>query len=145
MHPILRISEAGSLALHAMHILGTNPEKKISTKKLAETLHASEAHLSKVLQRLAKPGFVRSIRGPGGGFVLGKSPERITLLDVLEAIEGPMTNKNCLLANSICTGKGQCILGSLLDDLNNQVKTYFSSTRLSMLKNNPLLEKESVK
>jgi DNA-binding IscR family transcriptional regulator len=64
MSNILKISEAASLALHTTVILAANPNRLVSTKKLASQLHASEAHLSKVLQRLEKADIVNSTRGP---------------------------------------------------------------------------------
>lgn len=131
MSNILRISDAASLALHTAVILASNPERLISTKELAEILRASEAHLSKVLQRLEKSGIVRGTRGPKGGYRLGRDSDLITLLEVYEAIDGKLAYSNCLLSECIC--KGDCIMGELLSDLNKQVKHYLSKTKLSQL------------
>ncbi len=131
MTNILKISEAASLALHTTVILAVNPEKLLSTKELASTLHASEAHLSKVLQRLEKSGIVRSTRGPKGGFKLEKSGSDVTLLEVYEAIDGKLSPSNCLLDERICNGN--CIMGKLLSDLNNQVRDYLAKTKLVTL------------
>ena len=132
MSNILRISEAASLALHTAVILASNPNKLISTKDLAGTLHASEAHLSKVLQRLEKSGIVRATRGPKGGYKLDKSGDQIALLEVYEAIDGKLSYSDCLLAECICTGD-DCIMGKLLSDLNKQVRDYLTRTKLSEL------------
>ncbi len=132
MSDILKISEATSLALHTMTFLVVNPEKLISTKKIASVLHVSETHLSKVLQRLARVGLVKSVRGPKGGFMLGRTADSITLLDVYETIEGPFVPSNCLLRTSICSGE-KCILGELLKTVNTLVRDYLAGTRLSEL------------
>jgi Rrf2 family protein len=131
MSNILRISEAASLALHTAVILASNPNKLISTKDLAGTLHASEAHLSKVLQRLEKSDLVRATRGPKGGYKLEKSGDQIALLEVYEAIDGRLSYNDCLLAECICSG--DCIMGKLLSDLNKQVRDYLTKTKLSTL------------
>lgn len=133
MPPILRFSEAASLALHTMHTLAKDPEKQLTTRELAKNLRASENHLSKVLQRLTKVGLVRSVRGPKGGFSIDKDPATVTLLDVFEAIEGPMEYSNCLLNEPICGGGFNCFLGGMLSSVNNQVKEYLTEVRLSQL------------
>ena len=132
MSHILKISEAASLALHAVVFLAAKPGRLVPTKEIASTLHLSEAHLSKVLQRLARAGLVRSIRGPKGGFTLGKPCDRISLLDVYEAIEGPFVSSNCLLDSPVCGGE-QCILGGLLETANKLVEEYLAGTKLSEL------------
>ena len=132
MHNILRISEAASLALHTAVLLATTPDHLTTTKEIAHTLKVSEAHLSKVLQRLSRAGLVRPIRGPRGGFMLTKIANKITLQEVYEAVEGPLPPANCLLGDPICDQHG-CILGGLLETTNRRVREYLSTTRLSQL------------
>ena len=86
MPSALRISEATSLASHAMAFLSSDPEKRHSVKEHSETLCSSEAHLAKVMQRLAKQGLVESVRGPGGGYVLARSMDEISVKDVLVSV-----------------------------------------------------------
>lgn len=133
MTNMLKISEAASLALHTTVMLAADPDNLYSTNELASAIHASKAHLSKVLQRLEKSDIVKSTRGPNGGFKLTKSGNDITLLEVYEAIDGKLYPSNCLLNECICNG--DCIMGKLLGDLNNQVRDYLIKTKLSMLTN----------
>jgi Rrf2 family protein len=132
MENILKISEAASLALHAVAYLADRTNEKLSNKDIAAAIKVSEAHLSKVMQRLNKAGIVRSIRGPKGGFTLAKDPVETRLLDVYEAIEGPLPNNYCLIGSPVCAGD-KCILGDLLGNLNNEVRDYLEKTRLSDL------------
>jgi Rrf2 family nitric oxide-sensitive transcriptional repressor len=132
MPKIMKISEAVSLALHGMAYLAAHPERIISVREMTSNLHVSEAHLSKVLQRLAHVGLARSNRGPRGGFVLGKKSAEITLLDIYEAIEGPVIYNSCLFDMPICTGK-QCIFGDLLETTNKRYKAYLEGMKLSEL------------
>ena len=131
MASVLKISEAASLALHTACFMGPEPDRLYTTREIATGLGVSEAHLAKVLQRLARAELVHSVRGPKGGFRLNRPPEEITLKDVFEAIEGPMDTPICLLDEPVCTG--ECFLGSLLGDLDKQVRDYFSGTRISDL------------
>jgi len=73
MSNILRISEAASIALHAMIILASKQEELVSVKDIASQLEISGNHLSKVLQRLVKAELVISIKGSKGGFKLVKN------------------------------------------------------------------------
>ena len=109
----IHVSEAASIALHAMMLLAAAPAGKRTTGQIAATLRVSEAHLSKVLQRLTRVGLVIAVRGPKGGFRIGPDPAAISLLDVYQAIEGPYTDLHCLLEKPVCGGQC-CVLGGLL-------------------------------
>ena len=130
MQRLLKISEAGSLALHTAVLLAASGDTPRAVGQIAEVLHASENHLSKVLQRLVRAGIVTSLRGPKGGFRLAKPGTECTLLDVYEAIEGPLPTEGCLFNSSVCHN-GDCILGGLLDDINRKVRSCLAGTRLS--------------
>lgn len=132
MSNMLRISQAASLAMHTMALMASRPEERVTTASLASRLSASEAHLSKVLQRLAKAGLVASTRGPKGGFRLSRPADRITLLEVFEAIDGPLEPDGCLLGIPVCTGK-TCIFGGLVEQVNSLVREKLAATRLSEL------------
>ncbi len=129
MSSILNITEAVSLALHAMYYLAKNPDKVVANKEIAAFISGSQAHLFKVLRQLNRVGLIDSVRGPSGGFVLNKTPEDINLLEIYEAIEGPLTTTSCLLKKPVC--HPSCILGNLLTSISEQVLTYLSLTRLS--------------
>ena len=126
---MLKLSEAASLALHTMVLLAGIPDKQVSAREIASELDVSEAHLAKVLQRLARHGLLNSARGPKGGFSLARSHSNISLLDVYESVEGPLTNVHCFRTTRACNGK-ECIFGGLLIDVNKQVRDYLAETRL---------------
>jgi Rrf2 family protein len=129
---MLKISEAASMGLHIMALLAADPEKLLCVREAASCLEVSEAHLAKVMQRLAKAGLVESIRGPRGGFLLAQAPKDITLLDVYEAIEGPVVVRNCLFSTRLCDGE-RCIFGGMLSSVDMQVKQYLAETKLSQI------------
>ena len=132
MSNVLRISEAASLAMHAMAMLSENPDKRLSTKVIAARLQVSEFHLSKVLQRLVKAGMIRSIRGPKGGFCLNRETADVSLLEVYEAIEGSLGPSKCLLGHPVCVGE-RCILGGFIEKVNTELRDYLQTTRLADL------------
>jgi len=132
MSGILKMSEAVSLAMHGIVYLAENPEGPVSVADIAHQLNSSEHHLSKVFQRMTKAGLVKPRKGRRGGFVLARAAGSITLLEVYEAIEGPLRIDECLLNRRICGGK-KCILGGLLKEVGKKTKRHLSKTRLSGL------------
>ena len=130
-----RMSEAASLALHAATFLAADsgrPSRPVAAREIAAALGASGAHLSKVLQRLAKAGLVTSTRGPAGGFRLARPASKITLLEVYEAIEGDLDAPDCLFGRAVCAGRG-CICGDLLSEVHDRTRRRLAGTRLSEL------------
>ena len=132
MSSVLRVSDAAAMGLHAMVLLASRPDRRMSNAEIASILGVSAAHLSKVLQRLHKAGMVESTRGPGGGFTLAPGAQRLPLLTVYEAIEGPLKPNQCLLDSPICGGRN-CIFGHLLGRLNREAKQYLAKSRLKDL------------
>jgi len=131
MSSILRISEAASLALHT-GVLLAEAERRLSAGQMARQMQVSEAHLAKVLQRLARAELVRSVRGPHGGFELARPAAQITLQELYEAVDGPLASDECLMSTARCN-RDRCIFGSLLADVGRLVEEHFSRTRLSDL------------
>ena len=137
----LNFSEAVSLAFHSLAILVSNPDMRITAREMAKLLNASEAHLSKIMQRLIREGFLLSVRGPKGGFVLAKKAEDIRLLEIFEALEGKYRLSDCLMDESLCKGK-RCILGEMVGNISNIVfKTLSEHTLIEM--KNPVLRLET--
>jgi len=129
---ILKISDAATLGMHALvylaqHQVGDTPT---ATVQIARAYGVSDNHLSKVLQRLARHGLVRSVRGPKGGFVLTRLPEAIRLLDIYEAIDGALSSaSHCMLGTHAC-GQQHCIFGNLLQSVEKNVYEHFAARTL---------------
>jgi len=132
MSTVLKLSEAASIAFHAMLFVAENTDGPVSAKTIASALDVSEAHLAKVLQRLAGVGLLRSTRGPKGGFTLGKPAKKITLLDVYEAIEGALSSARCLFGTPICDRK-QCIFGEILPEVSKRLREHMATKTLFQL------------
>lgn len=140
MQNLLRISDAVSLAFHTLWLLAEqeNEEGYLSTPDIADKLAVSEHHLQKVHQRLTKAGFIRAVRGPKGGFCLNRPASEITLLEVFESIDGPMEPSRCLLGRAQCRMEN-CLLGCLVDQVNQLVRTHFERITLDQLAKTGLL------
>ncbi|MHC1761518.1 MAG: Rrf2 family transcriptional regulator [Negativicutes bacterium] len=129
MASIIQISEAASLALHSMVMLAASPERSLTVKEMTARTGVSEAHLSKVMQRLAKASLVKSTRGPKGGFLLGDRGLSTALLAIFESIEGPIDAGGCLLPNKECPFR-ECLFGGLLGRMTSEFKEYMKNKTL---------------
>ena len=130
MSNLINISEAASLALHGLAIVAQQSPNKVNAKYLAEKLNASEAHLSKIFQRLSKSGLIRSFRGPSGGFMLNKPAEEISFLDIYEIVESKVILNDCPLDKAGCTFEN-CIFGDALKDISQSIYQTFKNIKLS--------------
>lgn len=113
-----------------MALLATHRERRFTNQSLAAGLRASGHHLAKVMQRLGKAGLVASQRGPLGGFSLGQPADEVYLLQIYEAIEGPLPRGGCLLSKPVCEETG-CLLGDLVRKVHEQIHCYLAGTTLA--------------
>lgn len=132
MSNFFKISEAAIIALHSIAYLGSRNQELVNVKEISEKFCFSQAHLSKVLQRLTRMGFVKPIRGPKGGYMLSKNINKINLLEIYECIEGPIKESSCLLNEKACSG-GRCILGNTFIEVEESVRKYLQKTKISDL------------
>lgn len=138
MTSLFSVSVAATIALHSAALLSRS-RSALRARQLAAALGASEAHLSKVLQRLTRAGLVLAKRGPSGGFVLAKSPDDITLKDILEAIEGPIEAETCPFGVHTCKGN-DCPLADEFSKAGRKLLDFMESTKLSDYQDNLCVE-----
>lgn len=128
---ITRAAEYGVLGLTAL------ARRPLGEVVMIDTLCAEEdiprSFLGKILQSLNRAGIVRSARGSGGGFSLAKEPSEISALEIIEAIEGPISLQRCLDEDLGCEHSTGCALCSLLAVAQDRVKDVFRTTSLSDL------------
>ncbi len=128
MAKLVHFSEAASLALHAM-VLIAKSNGYINVSSIASEMGASRNHLAKILQQLVKHGYLKSVRGPSGGFVLSKKPDGISILEIYESIEGRIDLPECPLDRKICPFD-KCLMNGLVTEVTQQFKTYFQEQTL---------------
>jgi Rrf2 family protein len=124
----MKISTKGRYALRLMLDLATNCSgDPIRLKDVARRQNISEKYLEQIISVLNKAGYVRSIRGPQGGYVLQKAPKEYTVGMILRLTEGSLTPVECVADTGIsggCQMEEGCatrILWKKLDDAINSV------------------------
>lgn len=128
MSNIVALTEAASIGLHSM-VLIARSDKMLNVSEISDFIGSSRHHVAKIMQRLSKAGFVSSNRGPSGGFILKKNPSDITLLEVYEAIEGPLAVQTCPMSRETCPF-GECLLGDLSLRVSGEIKQFLEGRTL---------------
>lgn len=120
---------------YAIRILVSLSSKKggVSSKELAQEIDVPFNHLAKVVQTLAKRGYIRARKGKGGGISLAKAPKQIDLAEVVEAIEGPLVLNECLFNRKNCRFSGKCKFHKCLGILQEQMHKFLASRTIADL------------
>lgn len=86
------------------------PPAKVTTAEIAAAFDIPANHLVKIVNELAQRGFVRTIRGPGGGVTLAPNAAQLRLGDLIEQLQGPMHLHNCVESDGSCAIESICKL-----------------------------------
>jgi len=127
---LVNVSEGASLALHGLALIARQQPQRLSVKFLAEELHASQAHLAKVFQKLSKAKLVKSVRGPTGGFQLNKPADQITFWDIFRVIDGDKELGGCPFGKEYCAFH-TCIFSKELNRISQDIYETFNKMKLS--------------
>ena len=103
----------------------SNREKKIGIKEIAEKLDIPSPFLSKILQSLAKKKILNSTKGPHGGFNLLRNAEDISLMEIVELIDGTDIFESCLIRTAKCSDEKPCGLHDSVTALRSELKQFF--------------------
>lgn len=90
-----------------------------------------KSFLGKIFQSLSRAGLVQSVRGTGGGFTLAKAPEEITILAIIEGVEGPIALQRCLEEKPDCVHVGHCALCGLFAEAQDRLRETLARTSLA--------------
>ncbi len=129
-------SQTVEYALRAVVYLSQNPDRSCTTEEVAKATKVPSAYLAKILQGMVRSGVIRSQRGVGGGVKLARSPENLTILEVVNAVEPIQRIKVCPLGLST-HGTNLCPLHKRLDNALAAVESAFAGTTLAEVVNEP--------
>ena len=130
----MRLSRAATYAVYGLRQLAMQANgHPVALASVAKAAGLPKAHLAKIFQHLVKKRILRSGRGVGGGFRLTHSPERITLLDIIEAVEGPSLLDGCLLTPGPCRLRGHCQVAQKLTEAERSMDRVLRETTLQQI------------
>ena len=102
-----------------------------SIREIAASQAISEKFISRIVVPLRRAGLLESIRGGRGGLRLARMPDRITMLDVVQAIDGPVSLLACLTKPHVCPKQGRCAAADAWSRVNEGFVETLRSIRLS--------------
>ncbi len=126
------ISQTTEYALRAVVWLAANRAKPLTAHQIAEATRVPEGYLAKILQGLARAGMLYSQRGLGGGFTLAQSPDKLTMWDVVQAVDPRQRISACPLGFEVHADK-LCPLHRELDHGIALVERAFRARKISQL------------
>ena len=131
----MKISTKGRYALRLMLDLAMNGENNVvRIKDIAERQQISDKYLEQIISVLNKAGYVRSTRGPQGGYLLRKAPEDITVGMVLRLTEGGISPVACLDADEFqCDREARCSTIGLWRRLDKAIRDVVDTTTIADL------------
>jgi Rrf2 family iron-sulfur cluster assembly transcriptional regulator len=131
---MLKLTRKSEYAIRGIIYLAQQPTGKISLlSEIASAADVPQTFLAKILQNFGKLGLVRSFRGSGGGFVLGRPAAEITLQQIIEAIEGPIVPNKCLGEPRLCNRSGTCRAHQVWKKVQGKVVDVLQSVTLEEL------------
>lgn len=125
----MRLKTQTDYALRTLMYLTTR-SGRATIAQVAELFDISVHHLAKVINALARLGYIRSIRGIGGGIELARRPEEIRLGDLIERLEGNLHLLECVETENVCAIQSFCKLKGVLADAERVQRDYLNGVTL---------------
>lgn len=137
----MKLSTKGRYAMVALVDLATAPDDGLVTlAEVARRQNVSQPYLEQLFVKLRRAGLVESVRGPGGGYRLARSPEAIRIAEVLEAVDETVSamHTGAGVSGGVSGSRAQSLTNRLWESLSAHVYVFLHQTRLSDVVNNDL-------
>lgn len=137
---MLRLSTKGQYGVRAMFEIARGyPESPVTIKEVSERQDVSVAYLEQILNKLRRAGLIKSVKGPGGGYLLAAEPGEISIASILNELEGPVAITSCLDPGEGCARVEGCVTHLLWRSLGAKIEAFLETITLKNL-----LEQEHV-
>ncbi len=107
--------------------------KTYVTRDIAEHQRIPRVFLTKIVAYLSSQGLLETHRGKGGGIALGRKPEEINMLEVIEAFEGSLAFNECTSDPAACAMSQECVVRSVWQDAEEHLRSFFRTKTLADL------------
>lgn len=125
----MQITRQADYAMRAvLHLSKLGVERRAATSQIAEEQRIPPSFLAKIVSQLSVAGLLHTSRGARGGVSLARSPESISLLEVVEAIDGPILLNECVTDAGTCVFGDECVLRPVFCDAQAQLVTHLQDT-----------------
>lgn len=138
----MQITRQADYAIRAVRYLSKqqslekqNPENRVSTSTVAKAMKIPPSFLAKIISQLSIAGLLTTSRGARGGVKLARDPQEISLLDVVEAIDGPILLNECVGSNKPCSFEKDCLVHPIWLEVQQSLVSRLRDTRFDVLYN----------
>ncbi len=138
----MKLSTKGRYAVMALVDLAHNGhDQPVSLADIADRQDISQSYLEQLFGRLRKAGLVRSVRGPGGGYLLSYPAEEMRISDVILAVDEPLRVTRCTPSSpaGCLSNRSRCLTHDLWVELGNQIQIYLASVTIGDVCNRRIL------
>ena len=130
----MRVSTKGRYALRMMIEFGLNPDQCTKISQVAARQGISDKYLEQIVSLLHKAGYVRSIRGAQGGYMLAKEPQEYTVGEILRLLEGNLAPVACVDdTKEACTRADECVTMEVWREIKDAVNKVVDNITLADL------------
>ncbi len=137
-------SRSVEYAIRALVHLAAQPEgtQKL-VRQIADADEIPSFFLAKTLQQLARKGLLHSVKGPAGGFGLHRSPEKISLMDIICVLDGCESFERCIVGLDDCTDGSPCSMDRTFRPIRRDIVRYLTKTTVADLANGQIRSKRA--
>ena len=129
----MQLTTKGRYAVTAMLDLASNDSSKpVTLDMISQRQNISLSYLEQLFAKLRKASLVKSIRGPGGGYLLNVNPVDVTLTEIIEAVDENIDLRRCHGSKNCLRGK-QCLSHHLWCEVSDQIRGFLSSRNLQQV------------
>ncbi len=130
----MQITHQADYAIRTIYYLARlSPNQKVSTSQIADEYRIPSSFLTKIISQLSISGLIHTSRGAHGGISLARSPEKVSLLDVLVAIDGPVALNECVNDPNSCPFTDDCVLHQFWSNASEELVNRLKSTTYDKL------------
>jgi Rrf2 family protein len=143
---MLRLSTKSQYGVRAMfEIANSYHSGPVTIKAIAEKQSVSIPYLEQILNTLRKAGIIKSVKGPGGGYVLSKEPVYISIGAILRELDGPVAITSCLDPKEGCMRIDGCVTHLLWKSLGQKIEAFLDNMTLQdLIEGQPLISVNSI-
>ena len=128
----MQITRQADYAIRAvLYISKLGSSQRAATSQIAKEQRIPPSFLAKIISQLSIAGLLQTSRGARGGVTLAKAPQEITLLDVVEAIDGPIALNECVHDDGACSFGEECPLRPIWCDAQEDLVTRLKNTNFA--------------
>lgn len=130
----MQITRQADYAVRAvLHLARMNGNQRAATSQVAKEQHIPPSFLAKIISQLSIAGLLHTSRGARGGVMMAREPKDVSLLEVIEAIDGPIMLNECVGENSICTFDDDCPLRPVWCEAQEELVNRLKNTNFQQL------------